>query len=116
MPTTGSPTEPQLPTLSPTITPAPTSLAGRPPKQMADDFVETIQVAVANRGDLAEVLLTSNYPYGVFPSYLYTWKTFIAALEKMTKDEVGPGKLSGCSYCLNLSIPSCLIGFLVTFA
>ena len=36
----------------------------------------------------------SEYPYGVYPSYLYTWKSFLVALDKMTTDEIGPGKIN----------------------
>jgi hypothetical protein len=95
VPTTESPTEPQVPTISPTISPAPTSLAGKPPKKVATDFIERVSLS---RDRFQEVLLLSEYPFGVYPSYLYTWKSFISALEKMTKDEIGPGKLTPWSF------------------
>jgi hypothetical protein len=88
VPTTDSPTEPQLPTETPTISPAPTSLAGRPPKKTATDFIERV---LLSQDKFQDILLLSEYPYGTYPSYLYTWKSFLGALEKMTTDEIGPG-------------------------
>jgi len=88
VPTTNSPTEPQLPTVSPTISPAPTSLAGKPPKVVSTNFIGKVE---ESEGRLQEYLLLSKYPYGTYPSYLYTWKSFLVALEKMTVDEIGPG-------------------------
>eukprot|EP00804_Cyclotella_cryptica_P021002 CCRYP_009303-RD/>CCRYP_009303-RD protein AED:0.09 eAED:0.09 QI:102/0.93/0.93/1/0.8/0.62/16/340/1751 len=88
VPTTDPPTRPRMPTVSPTISPAPTSLAGRPPSKVATDFWERV---TTSKKHVEEVLLTSEHPYGISASYIYTWKSFLISLEKMTKDEIGPG-------------------------
>jgi hypothetical protein len=90
-------------------------LAGRPPTKAAADFLARV---ATSKMRFEEVLLMSEYPYGANPvrpetktnshtpklhiltihlifcrqSYIYTWKSFLIALEKMTQDEIGPGK------------------------
>ena len=89
-PTTSAPTALNAPTESPTSSPQPTSLQGRPP----DVSVEEIENAMDNfnsKGRFSEVLLRSEHPTGIWPSYLYTWTGFRQALKKMTTG-VGPGE------------------------
>ena len=86
---TSSPTEPMDPTLSPTFTPAPTAIQGRPPAQSVDAVED---VVINGKGRLTELLLQSKHPSGeLWPSYLYTWRGFIQALRKMTSG-IGPGE------------------------
>lgn len=56
---------------------------------MSTNFIGKVE---ESEGRLQEYLLLSKYPYGTYPSYLYTWKSFLVALEKMTVDEIGPGE------------------------
>ena len=84
-----SPTERNEPTESPTYTPAPTAIQGRPPESSVDAVEEVI---TNNKGRITELVLRSKHPSGeIWPSYLYTWRGFSRALRKMTTG-IGPGE------------------------
>jgi hypothetical protein len=86
---TSSPTEPKEPTESPTYTPAPTAIQGRPPESSVNAVEEVI---TNSKGLLTELVLRSKHPSGeLWPSYLYTWRGFIQAMRKMTTG-IGPGE------------------------
>lgn len=84
-----APTEPKEPTESPTYTPAPTAIQGRPPESSVDAVEEVI---INNKGRITELVLRSKHPSGdLWPSYLYTWRGFTQAMRKMTTG-IGPGE------------------------
>ncbi len=91
VPITDAPTEPQSPTEYPTISPAPTGFIGRPPTTVVGDILVTIDDPKTITR-LGEMCLVSEHPSGeIWPSYLYTWRGFQTALNKMTSG-IGPGE------------------------
>ena len=88
VPTTSAPTEYEPPTAAPTISPAPTAIQGKPPTTAADEMDDKV---IQARGHFEEVLLWSEHPTGIWPSYLYKWHDFRKALKLMTTG-VGAGE------------------------